>query len=266
MGNELLSLNLGLRICAEEANLEGRPCPEWWGRAVQACFLNAVGAKDEVLAASLHDENRLHPYTVSSLLSAPKNAFPEKDQTVFIRITSFSERLSYDIKSGIFEEGQRLDLDYIPFEVQPVAHDSLQTASFADLVNEGVNHADDPRLRLVFRSPLVFKSEGKTQALPLPQLVYQSLLRKWNAFSPITFPEDLIRYAAECLGISQFDIRSVPVPLKQGGMRIGTVGEIRYRALNRDKYWLSMLHSLTAFAAWSGIGSGTAYGLGQARK
>ena len=49
-------------------------------------------------------------------------------------------------------------------------------------------------------------------------------------------------------------------------MRIGAVGEIRYRALNRDKYWLSMIHSLTSFAAWSGIGSGTGYGLGQAKE
>ncbi len=265
MGNELLALNLGLRICAEDAELEGRSCPEWWGRAVQACFLKAVGEKDGTLAASLHSDNQLHPYTVSSLFSAPKNAFPEKDKTVYIRVTSLSERLSYDIKAGIFEEGRRLDLDYIPFTVQPVAQDSLRTASFADLVNYGVNHADDPRLRLIFRSPLVFKSEGKNEPLPLPHLVYQSLLRKWNAFSPITFPDDLIRYAAECLGVSRFNIRSEAVPLKQGGMRIGAVGEIGYRSLNRDKYWLSMIHSLTAFAPWSGIGSGTAYGLGQVR-
>ena len=265
MGNELLALNIGLRISADQDTLEERTCPEWWGRAVQGCFLNAVAAKDEALAASLHAENQLHPYTASSLLSAPKNAFPEADQTVYIRITSLSERLSYDIKGGIFEEGQRLDLDYIPFVIQPVAHDWLQSASFADLVNYGVNHAEEPRLHLSFRSPLVFKTEGRSEALPLPHLVYGSLLRKWNAFSPISFPEEVLRYAGECLGISQFNIRSVPIPLKQGGLRIGAVGEIRYRALNRDKYWLSMLHSLTAFAAWSGIGSGTAYGLGQVR-
>ena len=265
MANELLALNLGLRICADAEQLEQRVCPDWWGRAVQACFLNAVAAQDEALAAELHSENQLHPYTVSSLLSAPKDGFPAPDQTVYIRITSLSDRLSRCVMDGIFTQGQMLELDFIPFQVQPIDEDWLQTAAFTDLVNTGVRQAEEPNLRLVFRSPLVFKTEGRSEALPLPHLVYGSLLRKWNAFSPITFPEDLLRYAAECLAVSRFSIHSVPVPLKQGGMRIGTVGEIRYRALNRDKYWLSMLHSLNAFASWSGIGAGTAYGLGQAK-
>ena len=265
MGNELLSLHLGLRIAANEELLEQRGCPDWWGRAVQACFLNAVAARDEALASELHSENQLHPYTVSSLLSAPRNAFPAADQTVYIRITSLSEKLSRCVKDGIFEQGQILELDFVPFQIQPVEEDWLRTAAFTDLVNIGVRQAEEPSLHLVFRSPMVFKTEGRSEALPLPHLVYGSLLRKWNAFSPITFPDDLLRYAAECLAVSRFDIHSVPVPLKQGGMRIGTVGEIRYRALNRDKYWLSMLHSLNAFAAWSGIGAGTAYGLGQAK-
>ncbi len=266
MSNELLSLNLGLRICADDAALSERTCPEWWGRAAQASFLNAVAARDQALAAQLHADNLLHPYTVSGLYGAPQNVFPDKEQTVFLRITSLSAELSRCIKNGMYTEGQILELDYIPVQIQPVTADRLQTASYTDLVNAGIARADDPRLRLVFRSPLVFKSEGKVEPLPLPQLVYGSLLRKWNAFSPIRFPDDLVRYAAECLGISRFSFRSVPIPLKQGGMRIGSVGEIGYRALNRDKYWLSMIHSLTAYAVWSGIGSGTGYGLGQAKE
>ena len=266
MSNELLSLDLGLRICADEETLAARTCPEWWGRAVQASFLKAVAARDEALAAQLHADNQMHPYTVSGLYGAPASGFPDKDRDVFLRITSLSAELSRCIKNGMYTEGQILELDYIPFQIRPVEVNRLTTASFTDLVNTGIAKAEDPRLRLILRSPLVFKSEGRAEPLPLPHLVFGSLLRKWNAFSPIRFPDDLVRYAAECLGISQFSFRSVPIPLKQGGMRIGAVGEIRYRALNRDKYWLSMIHSLTSFAAWSGIGSGTGYGLGQAKE
>jgi hypothetical protein len=46
---------------------------------------------------------------------------------------------------------------------------------------------------------------------------------------------------------------------------IGFTGVVWFAALNRDRYWLSVLHLLAAFAFYSGVGYQTGTGLGQAR-
>jgi len=78
----------------------------------------------------------------------------------------------------------------------------------------------------------------------------------------VAFPAETRRYAAECLAISRFDLTSRPVPAKRAacGWRSG---QITYATLNYDRYWMSVLHTLAAFALYSGVGAATATGLGQ---
>jgi CRISPR-associated endoribonuclease Cas6 len=46
---------------------------------------------------------------------------------------------------------------------------------------------------------------------------------------------------------------------------VGFTGRVVFAVLNRDRYWLNVLHLLEAFAFYSGVGYQTAAGLGQAR-
>jgi CRISPR-associated endoribonuclease Cas6 len=102
--------------------------------------------------------------------------------------------------------------------------------------------------------------------LPLPGLVFGSLLERWNAFAPIAFPPEARRYAEECLAVSRYELSSRPVPVKSRGLRVGGVGQVTYTALNYDRYWLSVLAVLAEFARYSGVGAGTTMGLGQCRR
>lgn len=272
MAEELLTLVLPLRFRAAPEQCAARPAPEWWGRAVQAWFLSVVKNADPEMAAALHAENRQHPYAVSSLIGCPDSGFPKgtESENLRIRISSMDAELSSILKTaaapgGMISTGKTVELDYMPFEILETPEDTRWEASFADLVQRGVEQAEDPSFSFRFVSPLVFRSDGKSEALPLPRWVFQSLLNRWNAFAPIQFPQETLRYAEECLAISSFRIASRAVPLKQNGIRIGAVGSVRYRALNHDRYWISLLHSLIAFAPYSSVGAGTAFGLGQTR-
>jgi CRISPR-associated endoribonuclease Cas6 len=102
--------------------------------------------------------------------------------------------------------------------------------------------------------------------IPLPELVFGSLLERWNAIAPLAFPEEAKRYAAECLAISRYKLSTRAVPLKGGGLRVGAVGKISYISLNYDRYWMSVMATLAEFALFSGAGAGTAMGLGQCKK
>jgi CRISPR-associated endoribonuclease Cas6 len=99
----------------------------------------------------------------------------------------------------------------------------------------------------------------------LPELVFNSLLERWNAFAPIAFPPETRRYAAECLAIGRYHLSSRVVPTKSVGKRIGAVGFVTYTSLNFDRYWMSVIAVLSHFALFAGVGAGTTMGLGQCR-
>lgn len=121
------------------------------------------------------------------------------------------------------------------------------------------------RISLQFTSPTSFKSGGMHVPLPLPELVFNSLLERWNAFAPVVFPPETRRYAAECLAVSRYKLSSRATPVKSRGLQVGGVGEITYASLNYDRYWMSVISVLAEFALFSGVGAGTAMGLGQCR-
>jgi CRISPR-associated endoribonuclease Cas6 len=124
----------------------------------------------------------------------------------------------------------------------------------------------DQRLSLRFSSPTTFKSAERHVPVPLPQWVWGSLLEKWNAFAPVALPPEARRFAEECLALTAYQLQTRMVPLKEGGLRAGAVGWTRYTALNRDRYWLSVIHLLADFALYAGVGVGAAMGLGQCRR
>ncbi len=123
----------------------------------------------------------------------------------------------------------------------------------------------DRHVTLHFASPTTFKSGGRHVPLPLPDLVFGNLLERWNAFAPVALPAEVRRYAQECLALGGYSLRTRAIPVKEGGLRIGMVGQARYTAVNYDRYWLSLIRLLADFAFFAGVGAGTTTGLGQCR-
>jgi CRISPR-associated endoribonuclease Cas6 len=271
---ELLSLVFTLRPQLPHA--EGQDsAPMWWGRAAQAALLRIVDAQAPDLALALHNGEGPRPYTVSSLLGYfPKHRL-DPERTYTLRFTSLTHSLSTLLlnaaQNGLLAVGQTLELDLLPFLIETVAADAAHQpwagqSSYQEL-SQNLVGTQPPARKIQFHlaSPLVFHSLGRSQPIPLPELLVGSLLERWNAFSPLALPPETRRYAAEMLAISRFDLESRAVPVKDGGLRVGAVGKVQFTALNSDLYWLGILHSLAAFAQFAGAGAGTAQGFGQCR-
>jgi CRISPR-associated endoribonuclease Cas6 len=237
----------------------------------------------------------IRPFTVSSLLGRFPHGALDPALTYTLRLTAFQKDvaaiLSQAAQTGPLAPGAALDLDYLPFRIEqnslassiPNPQSSIensQTAiphpqsywsastTYADL-SAALLLAKTPaprRISLLFTSPTTFKSGGKHVPVPLPELVFGSLLERWNAYAPIAFPPETRRYAAECLAVSAYQLSTRPVPMKSGGLRVGAVGEITYTSVNYDRYWMSVAGVLAAFALFSGVGAGTSMGLGQCRQ
>jgi CRISPR-associated endoribonuclease Cas6 len=278
---DLLSVLITLRPQAEACQA---PAPAWWGRAAHSLLLNLVRSADPSLAEALHeDDSAPRPFTTSTLMGH----FPRKDgwpyldpaQTYTLRLTALrldlAALLLENMQNGKLRTGGMLEVDRLPFTVEKVdagqdapQHPWAGAESYQELSAAYLLARTTPpkRISLVFASPTTFKSGGKHIPLPLPELVFGSLLERWNTTAPVTFPPEARRYASECMAIGHYKLSSRIVSLKSGGMRVGAVGEATYTCLTYDRYWMSVVSVLAAFARYAGVGAATAMGLGQCRQ
>jgi len=129
--------------------------------------------------------------------------------------------------------------------------------------------AQPPRqVNLHFASPTVFRSGGANVPLPLPGMVFESLVRRWNAFAPLQIPLEIRRFADEAMVIARYHLHTERVAFGEEGERgayPGFVGTCGYSFLVHDRYWLGLIHLLAAFAFYAGVGARTTMGLGQVR-
>ncbi len=276
--NDLLSLVLTLQPPRSSPAETPRPAPVWWGRAAHALALRVLDAEDPALARTLHDHpDAPRPFTVSTLWGCRLPSGAQATSPCRLRLTALQAETSRifaaaTLPGGLLSPGASIELDGFPFTVL-AAHASPETepwagsSRYADLMHPYLDAEKRPprRMRLRLSSPALFKTAGRHQPLPLPRLLFGSLLARWNAFAPVSLPEETRRYAEECIVIQEFSLRSRSIPLKGRGRRIGAAGHITYFALTYDRYWMSVLHTLAAFAFFSGVGAGTTMGLGQCR-
>jgi CRISPR-associated endoribonuclease Cas6 len=266
-----------------EANL-----PASLGRAGQALLLRLLQARDADLTQTLHDSNRPKPLTVSNLVLGQRQAGSlhiQAGQSGWLRFTGLTAQISQHLLALAGpDRPESVDIDGHRFTVTGATMSPAENAwagqvSYQELAAPfllGGRQRPNRKIRLEFVSPTTFRSGGRYLPLPLPELVFGSLLDRWQTFAPIALHPDVRRFAEEAVVLSQYKLRTRSMPYKQGGAeqgnfkkrggwQIGFTGQVVYTVLNPDRYWLNVLHLLAAFAFYSGVGYQTSTGLGQVR-
>lgn len=282
---DLLSLVLTLRPARPA------PPPPYLGRAAHALALDAVQFTDPALGQAIHAGSGPRPFTASSLIG-PWQKGLHPDQTFYLRLTALTAPVASALlraaePGALLGPGASLQLSESAFTVvradfgpanppdsagqaqaHPAAHPWAGATTYEALSAPWLlgRRAPAHYILLRFASPTTFKSAERYVPVPLPQWVWGSLLEKWNAFAPVALPPEARRFAEECLALTAYELRTRMVSLKEGGLRPGAVGLARYTALNRDRYWLSVVQLLADFAFFAGVGVGVAMGLGQCRR
>jgi len=219
------------------------PVERWIGPAVQAWLLNWIRSHDPALATALHDANGRKPYTIGG-----------REQ---VRVTLLDSNLLMLLN----EEPPPLRVNETAYPLVRVAQ---RQSSLSELIRSA--EADPPLPRLELRSPVVFRSAGEDVIMPTPELIFGSLIRAWDAFSPLPLPVQLNEYVTRQVRIARYHLRSVGVRVPHKGARFGCVGWVKFELLDgvpQDARWL--LTALLYFAEYAGLGAGTAAGFGQVR-
>ncbi|MBE7557391.1 MAG: CRISPR system precrRNA processing endoribonuclease RAMP protein Cas6 [Anaerolineales bacterium] len=274
--------------------------PASLGRAGLALFLRLIGERDPALAQELHDLDGPKPFTASNLVlgkRAQGSLRIESGQTGWLRFSGLSRAVSEGLQALAVQPPEMVELDGYRLRVteatlDPARHPWAGQVSYQDLAAPyllGGRAQLSSKIGLAFVSPTTFRSGGRFVPLPAPELVFGSLLDRWQAFAPVALHPETRRFAAEAVAVSRFELRTrgvpyvkaseagrngpppaggkvEPAPGKAGSVLIGFTGQVVYTVLNRDRYWLNVLHLLAAFAFYSGVGYQTGVGLGQVRK
>ncbi len=118
---------------------------------------------------------------------------------------------------------------------------------------------------LDFISPTAFKRGRWDYPLPEPKLVFSSLLRRWNAFSPLKLEEGLLKKLSYSLTVSGCWIKTKKVEVMEGVKFIGFVGRVFFYCEGLKMEELKTLNALSLFAPFSGVGKKTTMAFGSVR-
>ncbi len=244
-------------------------------RATHAAVLHLIGAADADLATRIHNDDGPKPLTVSNVLGMPRtgtHVAVSPTQTYGLRVTTLTAPLEQFAQTWVHAPpAAPLDLDGTAWHIAAVtadpAADGWAGSTTYDAIARAAMHADPlpTRWTFEFAAPLTFRQSGKNQPFPLPELVFGSLLDRWNAFAPVALPDEVRRFAAEVVAVSRYELRSVREPAKHGAFQVGALGWCSYSVLRRDRHWLTCLEMLAQYAFYSGIGAATTRGYGRAR-
>jgi CRISPR-associated endoribonuclease Cas6 len=261
------------------------------GRPIQAWFLGQITRTHPALAAKLHDEQGLKPYTVSTLLDQRARplragAWLEPGEECYLRITTLNEELSEAFeKTVIRRTPKNLALYKMDFRINDILskrseHDWAGETSFSDLAQDGALAKASEHIRMEFVSPTAFRSNGLDICHPAPGQVFRSLFDKWNAFapSPMRIQDLWTEFSNTCILIEEMTaVNTVHWKFAEGtrGAATGFTGTIGFQLLPKNKikkewlpYWDGtdvVMQSLSRFAFYSGVGHHSTIGMGQAR-
>ncbi len=256
------------------------------GRHLHALFLNLVSSVDRKLGDYLHEAKADKAFTLSPLqivrrsapTSAPTNhnhtlqwehAKPIPtgtpcwwricllDDTLFSQLTQLWLNLNPNQAWHLGPADLHITTILgTPQSTQPWAN----AVSYAQLYEQASE--SNRQIEFFFCTPTAFRQSNYDCALPTRDLVFNSLINRWNQYSGIELPKTLV----ESIFPSFFNIRTEMVADSRSKF-IGCVGVMNFRLLGDvEPLAIKQINALADFALYSGVGRKTTMGMGMLRR
>ncbi len=255
--------------------------PDAMGEYGHAAFLSLIREVAPELAIALHDSGGRRPYTVSPLYGGRKrergNVEIVAGREYWMRFTIFDPQL-YAVFGRYFAENASFDLDLVlggaRFGIEEVttAPDQHRWGGYATFEGLLAEARDSRIVPLRFQSLTAF-SLGREpdvgprcEILPVPLLVFDSLLQRWNLCAPQPLAERRAwrEWVAEHVVVRQYQLKSEMWRFRKH-VQIGFVGDCSFEARGKSVDEVRQLNALAAFAFYAGVGMKTTMGMGQCR-
>lgn len=240
------------------------------GEALYRLIQGIISKNNKILSNEIQDSKKEKPLTVSPFLKGIRSSqgysilFPNKAAP--FRITYLQEEILEPIikeflsareKSFKFSDGDIL--------VERVDWQQGKEAAYTSFEEIYSRTQDERQIILEFCSPTSLQNEDGQNLFPLPEQVFASLQKKWNAFSEIEIPAE-VQEEFEKIKVIQFRLKTELVNLSK--LRImGFRGKVAYEIPEKmSREHRRAINALADFTFYSGVGRKTYLGLGQARR
>lgn len=260
------------------------------GKILHGLFYELLQKASAAKGDEVHDIAGLKPFSTALLLNDRQRRAERirAGEELKVRFTFLDDTI-YPLLSRYFLTTPNLKLELVRTEltvarVLTTPHSDEPWAgctSFTDLYEHA--SGTETRFSFQFATPTFFKRGGGPAypdlivPLPLPDLLFGSLLRNWNRFSPLPFSEEAVLkdMFAHNLEITAHQIASQPAQLvfqkADGAYRTttlpGFIGHCHFRlVVIRDSRIVQQLNALADLAFFAGIGARTTMGFGVARR
>ncbi|MBQ9885368.1 MAG: CRISPR-associated endoribonuclease Cas6 [Lachnospiraceae bacterium] len=206
-------------------------------------------------AAMLH-ESGLHPYSQCIIASNKENIW---------NVCTVNEEAYNNIIEPLCDDKFKdFYIEYDDFNVK-ILDKKLDVISKKEFMDKYYFEDSDRVIKLQFRTPSAFKRQGRYVFMPELELIYQSLMNKYDAASEDEEldSEELLDELVGHSNIIQYNLQSRYYSV--GGVRIPSfTGEMTIK-INGPQQMANFVNMLCRFGEYSGIGIKTAMGMGSIR-
>lgn len=246
------------------------------GHQTHALFLDLISQVDSALATRVHEEPGYRPFTVSLLEGARpqgNRVALQPGQSCQLRVTLLDGGALWQCLHKRFLTAQPilLRLGEASLKVnRMLSHPADDPAGWAGYTDWQTIAATEARrsITLRFASPTAFSLGKRRFALiPDPVLVWDSLLRVWNSYTPevLRIEKDALRdFVKQQVVISDSHIHTTTLSFPTHPQK-GFVGTCSYLVQQHERKEANQLAALAEFARYAGMGSKTTMGMGQVR-
>lgn len=265
------------------------------GKHLHALFLNLVSSVDRDLGDRLHANTANKSFTLSPLqiaqdrkrdrhnplLQWQHNRSIAPGTPCWWRVSLLDEALFGALNSLWLNLNPQHPWHLGPADLQitSILGTPQSTQHWANCCNYdqlyGQASQQERKITLHFCTPTAFRQGGHDSALPTRELIFGSLLRRWNHYSPRPFSEVCL----QVLYPSSFDLRTAVVvdPRQQFAHTgaaahpcnqfIGCVGKLTFQILGKvEAQTIQQINTLADFALYAGVGRKTTMGMGMVRR
>ncbi|HEY9631236.1 MAG TPA: CRISPR-associated endoribonuclease Cas6 [Coleofasciculaceae cyanobacterium] len=241
--------------------VESRTLPASCNRAIHAQVLDWFRQGNPAVSETIHSSQE-SPLSLSGLMSQHQRVQVRAGDNLYFRVGLLNGSLIEPLLSGLEKSKDApFYLAKFPFRLRsinmlPGTDPWVGSSDYVLLTETATTLAT---LTLKFLTPTSFKANSgqEIQPFPLPELVFGSLYRRWNAFAPeeLKFPK--IQWHGL---ITDYDLKTQKLGVKNLA-QVGVVGWVRYRFPDPEQARIARI--LAEFAFFSGVGRKTAMGMGQ---
>ncbi len=235
--------------------------PSGLNRAIHAQVLAWLQQGNPEISALIHNSQR-SPLSISELIkktnsSITKSRHCQETNRLFFRVNFLQGYLLPILLKGMETEKKisLADRKFILIGVDslPGVDSQARLTTYKEVV-ESSKPCGEINLKLI--SPTSFKHNGCIQPFPLPELVFNNLLRRWNIFAPAEYHFPKVDWQGMT---AAYDLKTKVIRTEV--TEIGSVGWVKYEFKDVEQARVATI--LSNFANYSGIGRKTAKGMGR---